>query len=172
MLHTKFQASKPSGSEEDSWIFFYVFLWFEPKPPHVGSQDLYLNKLGKGLLGNATYWISGIWAKWLCRRRFFNIFNIFFLYIFLWFEPRTSRCRTILDPQTFILLYLIKDHYAMLHTKFPASKPSNSEEEDFFNIFYVFLWFEPRTPCRGAIFKPGTFIWTNLVKDHEAIQAS
>ena len=42
----------------------------------------------------------------------------------------------------------------MLHTKFPASKPSNSEEED---IEY-FLWFEPRTPCRGAIFEPGTFI--------------
>ena len=29
MLHTKFQASKPSGSEEEDFlIFFYVFLWF------------------------------------------------------------------------------------------------------------------------------------------------
>ena len=34
MLHTKFQASKPSGSEEvDFLIFFHVFLWFEPKTP-------------------------------------------------------------------------------------------------------------------------------------------
>ena len=33
MLHTKFQASKPSGSEEDFLIFFYVFLRFEPTTP-------------------------------------------------------------------------------------------------------------------------------------------
>ena len=34
MLHTKFQVSKPSGSEkEDFCIFFYVFLWLEPKIP-------------------------------------------------------------------------------------------------------------------------------------------
>ena len=31
MLHTKFQASKPSGSEEEDFlIFFYVFIWLEP----------------------------------------------------------------------------------------------------------------------------------------------
>ena len=34
----------------------------------------------------------------------------------------------------------------MLHTKFQASKPSCSEEEIFLIFFYVFLWFEPRTP--------------------------
>ena len=34
MLQTKFQASKPSDSEEeDFWIFFYVFPWFEPTTP-------------------------------------------------------------------------------------------------------------------------------------------
>ena len=34
MLRTKFQASKPSGSEvEDFLIFFYVLLWFEPTTP-------------------------------------------------------------------------------------------------------------------------------------------
>ena len=37
MLHTKFQASKPSGSEEDFLIFFYVFLWFEPRIPWQGA---------------------------------------------------------------------------------------------------------------------------------------
>ena len=34
----------------------------------------------------------------------------------------------------------------MLHTKFQASKPSGSEEEDFLIFFYAFLWFEPTTP--------------------------
>ena len=34
----------------------------------------------------------------------------------------------------------------MLHTKFQASKPSGSEEEDFLIFFYVFLWLETTTP--------------------------
>ena len=34
MLHTNFQASKPSGSEEeDLQIFLYVFLWLNPGTP-------------------------------------------------------------------------------------------------------------------------------------------
>ena len=62
MLHTKFQASKPSGSEKDFLISFYVFLLFEPKTWHGPSSNLgpSLNKIGKGLLGNATYHISSI----------------------------------------------------------------------------------------------------------------
>ena len=54
----------------------------------------------------------------------------------------------------------------MLHTKFQASKPSGSEEEDFSIFFYVFLRFGPRTPWRRTILDPGTFISTNLAKDH------
>ena len=56
MLHTKFQASKPSGSEEDDFlILFYVFLRFEPRTPWRRTiLDLHLNKLGKGPLGNAS----------------------------------------------------------------------------------------------------------------------
>ena len=57
----------------------------------------------------------------------------------------------------------------MQHNKFQASKPSNYEEEDFWIYFYAFLWFEPRTPWRGTILDPGTFIWTNLVKDQYAM---
>ena len=68
MLHTKLQASKPSDyEEEDFLIFFYVFLWFEPTTltrGHLGPWDLHLNKLGRSPLGNATYQISNIWAKW------------------------------------------------------------------------------------------------------------
>ena len=38
MLHIKFQASKPSGSEEENFlIFFYVFLRFEPRTPWQGA---------------------------------------------------------------------------------------------------------------------------------------
>ena len=44
----------------------------------------------------------------------------------------------------------------MLHIKFQASKPSVSEEEDSLIFFYVFLWFEPKPPQRGAILDPGT----------------
>ena len=85
-LHTKFQASKPSGSEEeDFWIFFYVFLWFEPMTPWGTTiLDPHLNKLGKGPLGNASYWISSIKAKQFWRRRF-----LIFFYVFLWLEHTT-----------------------------------------------------------------------------------
>ena len=59
MLHTKFQASKPSGSEEEVLDYFSMYFYGLNLSPtawgHVGSQDLHLNKLGKGLLGNATY---------------------------------------------------------------------------------------------------------------------
>ena len=41
---------------------------------HLGPRDLHLNKTSRGPLGNATYQISNIWAKWFWRRRFFNIF--------------------------------------------------------------------------------------------------
>ena len=63
MLHIKFQASKPSGSEEEDFlIFFYVFLRFEPRIPWQESWMLgpHLNKIGKGLLANASYPISSI----------------------------------------------------------------------------------------------------------------
>ena len=34
----------------------------------------------------------------------------------------------------------------MSDTKFHASEVSCSEEEDFFNILFVYLWFKPRLP--------------------------
>ena len=38
MLHTKFQASKPSGSEKENFlIFFYVFIRFEPRTSWQGA---------------------------------------------------------------------------------------------------------------------------------------
>ena len=53
MLHTKFQASESSGSEEEDFKYFSVYLYLVPR-------DLYLYKLGKEQLGNATYQISSI----------------------------------------------------------------------------------------------------------------
>ena len=56
MLHTKFQVSKPSGSEVDDFSMYFYGLNLSPHS--VGPcwiQDLHLNKLGKVLLGNATY---------------------------------------------------------------------------------------------------------------------
>ena len=68
MLYTKFQASEPSGSEEEDFlIYFYAFLWFEPRTPGQRPSWILgpsLNILGRGALGNATYPISNIWAKW------------------------------------------------------------------------------------------------------------
>ena len=52
----------------------------------------------------------------------------------------------MIEPGTPWRRNLVKDHLAMLHTKFQASKPSGSEEEDFLIFFYAFLWFEPMTP--------------------------
>ena len=61
MLHTQFQASKPSGSEKEDFFFLYFSMYFNGsnlRPSgqgHLGPWDLHLNKLGKGPLGNAIY---------------------------------------------------------------------------------------------------------------------
>ena len=108
MQHTKFQASLPSGLREDFWMRIRVFLWLEPRIPlakgHLGSWTLHLNKLGKGTLGNASYYISSIWAKWFWRWRF-----IIFFSVILCFEPRTSWPEAILDPGTFIWTNFVKE---------------------------------------------------------------
>ena len=79
MLYTKFQASEPSGSEEEDFlIYFYAFLWFNLGPlarDHLGPWDLGLNKLGKGAPGNATYQISSTCAKQFWRRRLLSVFH-------------------------------------------------------------------------------------------------
>ena len=65
MLHTEFQASEPSGSEEDDFlIFFYIYFYDLNLGPqvqdHLGPSDLHFIKLDKEPLGNATYQISSI----------------------------------------------------------------------------------------------------------------
>ena len=64
MLHTKFQATKPSGSEaEDFSIFFYSSNLGPLATGHLGPWDLHLNKFVRGELGNATYQISNNWPS-------------------------------------------------------------------------------------------------------------
>ena len=67
MLLTKFQASEPSGSEEDFFLIFSMynnnFYGSNLGPPsggHLEPGDLHMNKLGKRPLSNATYKISSI----------------------------------------------------------------------------------------------------------------
>ena len=53
MLHTKFQTSGPSGSEEEDFlIYFYVRTKDPLARGHLGPWGLHLNKIGKGPLGN------------------------------------------------------------------------------------------------------------------------
>ena len=64
MLVTEFQASKPSGSEEEDFEYFSMYFYGSNLQPlarsHLGPWDLHLNKIGKGPLGNATIQISSI----------------------------------------------------------------------------------------------------------------
>ena len=39
MLHTKFQASKPNGSEEEDFEFFYYFYGLNLGPPAAGPSS-------------------------------------------------------------------------------------------------------------------------------------
>ena len=65
MLHTQFQTSGLSGSEEEDFLIHFYGSNLGPLARgHLGPWDLHLNKLGRGALGNASYQISNIWAKW------------------------------------------------------------------------------------------------------------
>ena len=54
MLRTTIQVPELSGSEEDDFLIFYVFLWVEPRI-YLRSWDLRLNKFGKRLPHNVSY---------------------------------------------------------------------------------------------------------------------
>ena len=65
MLHTEFQSAKPNGSEEGRFFKYFSMYFCDLNlgPLGVGPSwtlGPYLNKLGEGPLGNATYQISSI----------------------------------------------------------------------------------------------------------------
>ena len=62
MLHTKYQGSRPYGFIQED---FFMFSLYKPMsnmcPPgrgHFWHQENNLNKLGRGLLGDAEFQIS------------------------------------------------------------------------------------------------------------------
>ena len=65
MLHTEFQASEPSGSEEEDFLIFFshismIWTYDHQVQDHLGPSDLHFITFDKGPLGNATYQISSI----------------------------------------------------------------------------------------------------------------
>ena len=70
-------------------MFPYISLCKKCDPPergHFWPQGHNLNKLGKGLLGDATFQISRLWALWFQTRIFFSRF------------PYISQCKTCDTP--------------------------------------------------------------------------
>ena len=58
MLHTKYQGSKSYGfRKEEFFMFPYISLCktCDPRERAICGPGEYLNKLGRGILGNATY---------------------------------------------------------------------------------------------------------------------
>ena len=77
-LHAKYQGSTLCGFKRED--FFHVSP-YKSLCKHVTSgRDHFwppgynLNKLGRGLLGDATYQISRLYALWFQTRRFFQYF--------------------------------------------------------------------------------------------------
>ena len=64
---------------------------------HLGPWDLHLNKLGIGVLGNATYKFQTSGPGGSEEEDF-----LIYFYVFLRFEPRTPWHLTILDPGTLV----------------------------------------------------------------------
>ena len=62
MLHTKYQGSRPCGfRQEDYFMFLLLNAYVKHVTPgwgHFWPKGHNLNKLGRGLLGDATYQIS------------------------------------------------------------------------------------------------------------------
>ena len=63
-LHTEHKGSRPYRFRQDFFMFPYLaYVKFWPKGDN-------LDKLGRGLLGDATYKISKLSPLWFQRRRF------------------------------------------------------------------------------------------------------
>ena len=74
MLHSKYQGSRPCGfRQEEFFMFLPILIYVKHVTPGAGPfwpQGYHLNKLGRGLLGDATYKLSKLYALWFQRRRF------------------------------------------------------------------------------------------------------
>ena len=65
--------------QEDIFMFFPIYAYLKHVTPgqgHILPQGHNLIKLGRGLLGDATYQISRLYALWFQTRRFFHVFSL------------------------------------------------------------------------------------------------
>ena len=89
MLHTKYQGSRPSSLRvEELWNFHSLFLCFKLVIPRAGlvlSPGAFMNKLGRGSLGDATYQISNLYAIQFQRRKILKM--CFFVPMFQLMTP-------------------------------------------------------------------------------------
>ena len=66
MLHTKYQYSRPCGFTQENCLMFSLYKPMLPlRRDHLLPQGHNLNKLGRSLLGYATYQISRLYVVWL-----------------------------------------------------------------------------------------------------------
>ena len=122
MLHTKFQANEPSGSEEEDFcIVFFHFLWFKPRNTWEGaildSGGHHLNRIGKGPLGNTTYQISSYQPGVVLEKTILQYIS------FLNSIPSAA------GPFWTTVPHFVQVYQEMLHTKFQGPMPSGFRED-------------------------------------------
>ena len=162
MLHTKYQSSRPfSFREEELKNFRSLFLCSTCDLPgwdQFWPQGHFMNKLGRGIQGDATYKISNLYTFQFQRRRILK--TGFFVHMFRFVTPRG--CASF-DPRDIIWTNFVEVHKEMLYTKYQSSRPSSFRDEEFWSLPSLFLcsnlW-----PQGGASLDPKGIIWTNLVE--------
>ena len=85
--NSTYQISRPCGLRLEDFFIFSLYKYMQnmwpPWRSHFGLQGHNLNKLGKGLLDDASYQLLRLYALWFKTRRFFNVSTIL-AYVNLW----------------------------------------------------------------------------------------
>ena len=112
------------------------------------AKGHHMNKLGKGVLGNATYQISKLHALHFQRRKVLKIGCFVPM-----FHLVTLRCRANFDPRGIIWKDLVKVHKEMLHTKYQSYTPFSFRESEFWSLLSLFLcyYFDPTGICSNLV---------------------
>ena len=133
---------------------FYIFVTFVPNCDPRGGASFdpnghHMNKIHKGLQGDATYQKSKLYPFQFQRRRIFEV-GLLCSYVPT-YDPRD---RISFDPKGIIWMKLIKVHKEMLNTKYQSSNPSTFREEKFWSWFSLFLCFKLWPPGAGPVLNP------------------
>ena len=145
MLHAKYESSRPFSFREEEFFFFfcsYVPICDTPPPGGRAGFDhgggYHMNELGRGLLGDAPYQISKLYAFQFQRR----------ILEFSFFIPKFKLVTPSgggggggrFDPQVIMRTNLVEVYWEMLHTKYQSSKPSIFRGEDFLSFPSLFQY--------------------------------